>query len=263
MHRWLCKFALTASVLAVHAAALWALQMQVSGLAVRDVLLARVLPSASGVKVHVVAQPRILSTNANVAIPSATVNSKLLAIPLSKQTALTNTLPKNIANTKARPPQAMATAAIRPNSETSEHVTGQTNLDTSQKFLVDTLTSSYVEPAQPSGVPTDGINTTRTGAARTDAKLDADHADTQYRHPYPAFSKKLAEEGQVLLRVVVDGQGKPTGATIAQSSGYARLDDAGLQTVMRWRFKPATVNGVPESQSVVLQRVTFNLKPAP
>jgi periplasmic protein TonB len=96
-------------------------------------------------------------------------------------------------------------------------------------------------------------------AIRADARLDANHADTQYHHPYPALSKKLAEEGTVLLRVVVDAQGKPVSAAIAQSSGYARLDDAGQQTVMRWRFKPATVNGVPESQSTVLQSVKFRL----
>jgi periplasmic protein TonB len=106
-------------------------------------------------------------------------------------------------------------------------------------------------------------NNTPEKTIQIQARLDADHADTQYRHPYPALSKKLAEEGTVLLRVVVDAQGKPVSAAVAQSSGYARLDDAGQQTVMRWRFKPATVNGAPVGESMVLQRVTFSLKAEP
>ncbi len=87
---------------------------------------------------------------------------------------------------------------------------------------------------------------------------DVEHADNQYRAPYPKMSQRLGEEGRVLLRVMVGADGRPTGATVAKSSGSEHLDRAGIDTVMRWRFKPGTRGGVPEAMSV-LQPVDFKL----
>jgi periplasmic protein TonB len=88
--------------------------------------------------------------------------------------------------------------------------------------------------------------------------LDVEHGDNQYRADYPKMSLRLGEEGRVLLRVMVGTDGKPTGATVAKSSGSAHLDRAGIDTVMRWRFKPGTRGGAAEAMSV-LQPVDFKL----
>jgi periplasmic protein TonB len=85
-----------------------------------------------------------------------------------------------------------------------------------------------------------------------------EHGDNQYRADYPKMSLRLGEEGRVLLRVTVGTDGKPTGATVAKSSGSAHLDRAGIDTVMRWRFKPGTRGGAAEAMSV-LQPVDFKL----
>jgi periplasmic protein TonB len=87
---------------------------------------------------------------------------------------------------------------------------------------------------------------------------DVEHADNQYRAPYPKMSQRLGEEGRVLLRVAVGADGKPVTASVAKSSGSDHLDRAGIDTVMRWRFKPGTRGGVPEAMSV-LQPVDFKL----
>jgi periplasmic protein TonB len=87
---------------------------------------------------------------------------------------------------------------------------------------------------------------------------DVEQADNQYRAPYPKMSQRLGEEGRVLLRVMVGPDGKPTSATVSKSSGSEHLDRAGIDTVMRWRFKPGTRGGVPEAMSV-LQPVDFKL----
>jgi periplasmic protein TonB len=76
--------------------------------------------------------------------------------------------------------------------------------------------------------------------------VDADHVDTQYRHPRPAISTRLGESGSVLVNVQVGLNGKPLQVLVVKSSGFDRLDDNAIKTVMRWRFRPGIKNGVPE-----------------
>lgn len=63
-------------------------------------------------------------------------------------------------------------------------------------------------------------------------------ADAQIRPsaPYPADSLRLGEQGRVLVRVLTRADGYPLQAQVQQSSGYSRLDQAALDTVMKWRF---------------------------
>lgn len=64
---------------------------------------------------------------------------------------------------------------------------------------------------------------------------------------YPPLSRRLGEQGQVVLRVRIEVDGTASQAEIRTSSGYARLDQAALQTVLAWRYVPGTRNGVPEA----------------
>ena len=51
-------------------------------------------------------------------------------------------------------------------------------------------------------------------------------------------------ERLVILRVSVDAKGKPQDMTVSESGGKG-LDEAALEAVGKWRFKPATCNGEP------------------
>ena len=57
----------------------------------------------------------------------------------------------------------------------------------------------------------------------------------------------MGEQGKVVLRVLIDAQGVPQQVELKQSSGYERLDQQALETVLRWRFVPGKRNGVPEA----------------
>jgi protein TonB len=57
---------------------------------------------------------------------------------------------------------------------------------------------------------------------------------------YPAISKRLKEQGTVLLRVFVTAEGQPTKVMLKESSGYPRLDRAAEQALPGWKFVPAT-----------------------
>ena len=69
--------------------------------------------------------------------------------------------------------------------------------------------------------------------------------------PYPMAARQLGLEGEVLLRVFVATDGRPTNVVILKSSGHPMLDESAAQTVRtRWRFIPATRNGVPVDDTV-------------
>lgn len=65
--------------------------------------------------------------------------------------------------------------------------------------------------------------------------------------PYPAQSKRLGEQGRVLVRVRIEIDGTASAAEVATSSGFQRLDLAALQTVKHWRFAPGKRAGVAEA----------------
>lgn len=64
---------------------------------------------------------------------------------------------------------------------------------------------------------------------------------------YPPVSKRLGEQGRVVLRVLIDTEGRAEKAEIRESSGYERLDQAALKTVLQWRYVPGKRGGVPET----------------
>lgn len=65
--------------------------------------------------------------------------------------------------------------------------------------------------------------------------------------PYPPMSRRLGEQGKVVVRVLIGVDGTARDAQLRQSSGYERLDQVALETVRRWRYVPGKRNGVPEA----------------
>ena len=86
-------------------------------------------------------------------------------------------------------------------------------------------------------------------AAPTKVDLPTTVADYQAKSPpvYPAMSKRMGEQGRVVLRVLIGADGVPQQAEVQQSSGHGRLDRAASDAVMRWRYVPGKRGGVPET----------------
>jgi protein TonB len=75
---------------------------------------------------------------------------------------------------------------------------------------------------------------------------DADYLNNP-TPPYPRISRRMGEQGTVVIRVFINTEGRAERAEIRTSSGYTRLDDVALDTVKRWRFVPGKRAGVPEA----------------
>ncbi len=82
-------------------------------------------------------------------------------------------------------------------------------------------------------------------------KVELPSSDAQYlqnpKPAYPALSKRMGEQGKVVVHVLIGADGLPQKAEIKQSSGFDRLDKAAMATVMAWKYVPGKRGGVPEA----------------
>lgn len=60
---------------------------------------------------------------------------------------------------------------------------------------------------------------------------------------YPHESRRKKEQGTVVLSVLLATDGSVADISIADSSGFARLDEAALKAVRRWRWSPTIRDG--------------------
>ncbi|MBS0338129.1 MAG: TonB family protein [Proteobacteria bacterium] len=75
---------------------------------------------------------------------------------------------------------------------------------------------------------------------------------------YPPLSRRMHEEGRVILRVLVTPAGTAEDIQVRASSGAPRLDAAALDTVRRWKFVPAK-RGNEAVPAWVLIPISFKL----
>ena len=76
---------------------------------------------------------------------------------------------------------------------------------------------------------------------------------------YPALSRRLGEEGKLVLRVELDESGQVNIAQVVNSSGYKRLDEAAMTAVKTWRCNPPMRSGNPV-RAIALQPFNFVLQ---
>jgi len=76
---------------------------------------------------------------------------------------------------------------------------------------------------------------------------------------YPLLSRRAGEQGRVLLRVLVNVDGRADEVQVHTSSGHWRLDDSARRTVGGWRFVPAR-RGPLAVPAWVLIPISFRLE---
>jgi len=114
------------------------------------------------------------------------------------------------------------------------------------------------EPQAPTGVlepqpptpPAAAVVAQAPAAPAAPPKVELPSSSADYLNnpppPYPPLSKRLGEQGKVVVRAFIDERGVATRAEVRSSSGFDRLDQAALQTVLKWRYVPGKRAGVAE-----------------
>ena len=88
---------------------------------------------------------------------------------------------------------------------------------------------------------------------KASAKVELPSSDAEYLHnpkaPYPLLSQRRNEQGRVVVEVLIGVDGLALKAQIKESSGYARLDQQALSTVLSWHYVPGKRGGVPQAMT--------------
>ncbi|MBZ0094867.1 MAG: energy transducer TonB, partial [Sulfuricella sp.] len=98
--------------------------------------------------------------------------------------------------------------------------------------------ATFTVPPQPQVTAPAIVAAPAPAPAFVAARFDADYLDNP-KPLYPHASRRLGEEGKVVLRVFVSAEGEAKRVEVKHSSGFQRLDQAAEEAVARWRFVPA------------------------
>ena len=139
--------------------------------------------------------------------------------------------------------------------------------------VLETTTSSEPAPANapvvampaPAAAPPESSHAGGAGASAgsgegsvVGARFDADYLKNP-APPYPPQSRRLGEEGKVILRVLVTAEGSAQQVELKTSSGSSRLDESAQRTVRTWKFVAAK-RGAIAVESWVLVPIVFKLE---
>lgn len=108
-------------------------------------------------------------------------------------------------------------------------------------------------PAAPVAAPAEAA----PAVAVVPPRFDAAYLDNPAPH-YPPMSRRMGEQGKVMLRVLVNADGSASQVQLKSTSGSIRLDQSALDTVKRWRFIPAK-QGTEAVTAWVLVPISFTL----
>lgn len=88
-----------------------------------------------------------------------------------------------------------------------------------------------------------------TGSGSESLQRESRFIPARYRESpkpfYPESARREGKEGRVLLRVLVDQEGKSKTVEVSGSSGSETLDHAAAEIIKRWRFSPARYGDEP------------------
>ncbi|MDD2846541.1 MAG: TonB family protein [Rhodoferax sp.] len=210
---------ITAAVVLFHAAALWALQSGLTKKPVEVIVPATVIaqfvapPAPPTPPAPPPPQPKAAPVPPQ---PRPAVVKKATPRPTPAPLAVTEAVP---------PPNAPLVSVAAPSPPTA--------------------------PSAPAAAPTTASTAPTAPPAPAPERIELPSSNAAYlQNPapgYPAISKRMGEQGKVVLRVFIGADGTAQKVEIKQSSGYDRLDRQAQEAVLRWRFVPGKRNGTPEA----------------
>ncbi|MFM2051071.1 MAG: hypothetical protein RL682_1562 [Pseudomonadota bacterium] len=216
------------SVIALHMAVLWAVQ---TGLLRR--VAEAVVPAEILVEIMAPAAPVALPKPMQQ--PQPTVQPKVTVAKPAQPTPLPKPTPAQAATAQPAP----SPLAITPSAAAHEPSAAAP-------------TAVAAAPTAPSANTGSKANAPTASTALTaPPKVELPSSSADYlnnpKAPYPPLSKRLGEQGSVVVRVWIGTDGLASQPSLKTSSGFDRLDQAALNAVLSWRYVPGKRGGVPEA----------------
>lgn len=171
---------------------------------------------------------KLISAPAPVAVPAKPEPQTPKPAPAKpappKPTPAPREVPKPLPPTPSGPPSPRAVTAPPPERPVAEQAAAQPAAATAS--------------APPAAPPAPQAEAREAPQAVTPPRSDASHLNNP-PPPYPSLSRRLHEEGRVVLDVYILADGRVGETKLRRSSGHPRLDEAALDAVRRWRYVPA------------------------
>lgn len=196
----------------------------------------------------------------NTATPDTITLYAQFVAPPEKQEEATKA-PKVELKAEHAPPQVKPTPPVKKvQLQPKRQLVAKTPAVTPQEYVAPPIEEHEPEPEPEEKTVSEPVVEARptqmpTGPVTLSSELSVSCPDLA-SPAYPALSRRLGEEGKLVLQVELDETGRIGKAKIVQSSGYSRLDNAALSAVKTWRCRPATRNGQPVP-AVALQPFNF------
>ena len=138
-----------------------------------------------------------------------------------------------------RPPEIVPVRPQTPQPQVQPRTVPQTNPPVVDQVIVDNGNIA-ADPVAESSSPTSDIG---SAVSQPLAGVQLEYAFAP-SPPYPGVAARRGQEGSVLLKILVDTDGKPLDVQISKSSGHRILDETAQRFVLKnWRFQPAMRNG--------------------
>jgi protein TonB len=153
---------------------------------------------------------------------------------------------------------AQSDALIKPTPEIVKPLTAQSQIQATasdnSSFKVGSISDANLKSdssiviSTSSQLPNNNLSKPNIERLQT---IDLPSSDADYLHNpppiYPRMSKRLGEQGTVVLRVLIGVNGQAEKIEIFKSSGFDRLDQAAIETAAKWRYKPGQRMGKVEA----------------
>jgi protein TonB len=228
-----------ASVLLLHGAALWALQQGLLQRTLELVTPAEVLMEISLADPAPASQPVTPQKPTRVAAPAqAQMEQSKPWLQLPQQQTQPQPMQK---------PEPLPVAATLPSPLPVSSATPAPQ--STAAAIPATASATTGATASPNPNPNPGRApgaTANPAPALQPPSSDADYLANP-KPAYPAMSRRLGEQGHVVVHTLIGADGVPQKADILRSSGFERLDRAALATALKWRYVPGKRGGVAEA----------------
>ncbi len=192
-------------------------------------------------------QPADFAMESGIGGLSGSRNAEQLEVVVEIETEI-ETIPSQVApSTEVNIPEPVEIKEATPALESTESIVQQP-----------TELSPPAKPDQPQSRPQANPQQAAAGSGGVQYRAKPDYLKNPPPR-YPSRAKRLKQQGLVSLNAWVSASGRVQRLTVRSSSGYTLLDEAALESVKRWKFKPARMNGTPVDSKVIVP-VRFELK---
>ena len=181
----------------------------------------------------------------------------LKALTRKKQIIKTSEVARTASVDKREVPIKVSPKIFRPS--TSERIPNHHHLHRDSAVIKKThhVPGGSSEPMTTAAIPpTTKSDNTQSGSV---LKIARPLYKQNLAPPYPRRARRLGYEGIVMLKVLIDENGRVDNLTVLESSGYASLDRAAVSAVKNWLFEPGTEGGLKKKMWVKIP-IRFDLK---